>query len=572
MKKLFFLTLLLFVLACGKHNKTLDKLEHIKTVGDKNPKLALAMLDSLTHTVREEDEYTQMKYDLLSIRLHDKNYDVATSDKDIKRVVEYFEARGTDVEKQEAYFYAGSVYRDLMDSPRALEYFLKSTNTNRSEIVDTNLLCNAYSNISQIYLIISDYEHAISTSLKEMQLCQQLNDSSMAALNHITWCYNKMDSTEAAEQYSAQLLDLCQSTDNEDPIKLNALYDLLMVYCQNNDTTHALKAYNLIQEYNNKKNIPFNSYEKGLYFYTFGSKDSAMTHFELVLENEQDLAFKYSALRNMIRFYKTKHNYEMVTKYALLYLDVCDSINYGKQIKEAYITRNQYNYHHDKEAEQLLKEENQNYRVKVRTITITSVAAFAIMIAVYVILKNRQLRRLLKATQELQASKKMIGSLQTKLGSQREKLNTTQNELGEKVQELLSLNAELQKHKEELKQKDEELSERIEQNKHFLGLLHQAELEDKAEDIVQSMRQAAEGFKKISKKEEERFIKAVDGLFPEFKELLASQMGKFKEEQLFAFYLFKAGFTKTQVLKLTTKNKVTIWRWEKKYHTTLANK
>ncbi|MBR4921953.1 MAG: hypothetical protein IKZ62_11670, partial [Prevotella sp.] len=48
------------------------------------------------------------------------------SDLMIKKLMSYFEDKGSLNEKQEVFYYAGSVYRDLQDTPRALEYFLKS--------------------------------------------------------------------------------------------------------------------------------------------------------------------------------------------------------------------------------------------------------------------------------------------------------------------------------------------------------------------------------------------------------------------------------------------------------------
>lgn len=57
--------------SCTKEGP-LDKMEHIKMVGNDHPKLALAMLDSLEQEARRGSVYAQKKYDLLHIRLSDK--------------------------------------------------------------------------------------------------------------------------------------------------------------------------------------------------------------------------------------------------------------------------------------------------------------------------------------------------------------------------------------------------------------------------------------------------------------------------------------------------------------------
>lgn len=138
------------------------KMEQIKAVGNTDPAMALMMLDSIDIQIREEPEHTRMKYDLLRIRLNDKAYNIPASDIPIRKCLEYFEAHGSDREKQEAYYYAGSVYRDLKDSPRAIEYFLKACELAQNmEDCDSVLLCNTYSNLNWLYSNVQDYTRAI---------------------------------------------------------------------------------------------------------------------------------------------------------------------------------------------------------------------------------------------------------------------------------------------------------------------------------------------------------------------------------------------------------------------------
>lgn len=75
--------------SCSKEGP-LDKMEHIKMVGNDHPKQALAMLDSLEQEARRGSVYAQKKYDLLHIRLSDKANILPKSDAKIKELVEYF--------------------------------------------------------------------------------------------------------------------------------------------------------------------------------------------------------------------------------------------------------------------------------------------------------------------------------------------------------------------------------------------------------------------------------------------------------------------------------------------------
>lgn len=145
------LLLSLLFISCGK-NDIISDLEHIKYVGDKDTKLAMCMLDSLSVEIKNNSTYCQMKYELLKMRLQDKSNVVPVSNKMAEHLLQYFVDNGTQIEKQEAYYYAGSVYRDLQDVPRALENFLNSVEiATESNDCDSVMLRNTYSNLSYLF-------------------------------------------------------------------------------------------------------------------------------------------------------------------------------------------------------------------------------------------------------------------------------------------------------------------------------------------------------------------------------------------------------------------------------------
>ncbi len=114
--------ILLFIftfVSCSKeaNDALLSKLADIQEQGDTCPQKAILRLDSIKPLFEEESEYMRNKLLLLDIRLHDKAYITHTSDSVIKQVCSYFEEYGSVKEMQEAYYYMGSVYRDLKDSP-----------------------------------------------------------------------------------------------------------------------------------------------------------------------------------------------------------------------------------------------------------------------------------------------------------------------------------------------------------------------------------------------------------------------------------------------------------------------
>ena len=58
---------------------------------------------------------------------------------------------------------------------------------------------------------------------------------------------------------------------------------------------------------------------------------------------------------------------------------------------------------------------------------------------------------------------------------------------------LQNINAEIDRYRDEIKNKEQLLAEKLEENKRFITLLHKAELEERAEDVVTAIKQASEG-------------------------------------------------------------------------------
>ncbi|MBR3916604.1 MAG: hypothetical protein IKJ49_05630, partial [Bacteroidaceae bacterium] len=119
---------ILSIISCSKSTDTglLSRLSDIQAMGDSCPLKAILRLDSIKPLFEEESEYARNKMLLLDIRLHDKAFIAHTNDSTIKAVCRFFENQGSARDKQEAYYYMGSVYRDLNDYPNAVTYFLKS--------------------------------------------------------------------------------------------------------------------------------------------------------------------------------------------------------------------------------------------------------------------------------------------------------------------------------------------------------------------------------------------------------------------------------------------------------------
>ena len=196
----FSLVMIFLLISCSK-DASLRQLEQIKAIGDNDPKKALSMLDSLEIEVRGEGDYVKSKYDLLRIRLNDKAYIMPTSDIMIKKLVTYFKDKGTDAEKQEVYHYAGSVYRDLQDTPRALEHFFKAldyANANPKEC-DSVMLSNTYSNINDLQYKVQNYNESLKAAFKELEIDRKTKRDLTISFSHVGTSQKALGHDEEAE-------------------------------------------------------------------------------------------------------------------------------------------------------------------------------------------------------------------------------------------------------------------------------------------------------------------------------------------------------------------------------------
>ncbi|MBR1402296.1 MAG: hypothetical protein IJ562_12085, partial [Prevotella sp.] len=139
------------------------------------------------------------------------------------------------------------------------------------------------------------------------------------------------------------------------------------------------------------------------------------------------------------------------------------------------------------------------------------------------------------------------------------------DELGKVKAQLDKVNTELAGYDIELREKEQRLTEKMQQNQTFLNLLHQSELEGKAEDVIEAIRQSSEGKKNMQPADWKQLYRAVDELYPTFQDQLLKELGTFTEQQMQVCYLMRIGLSKPQIQNMTNLSRVTVWRWVKKF-------
>lgn len=521
--------LLVSLLSCGR-SRYLDTLDNIKRVGDSNPDTALLMLDSLAEGVRGESEYVRNKYELLKIRLCDKAYRPATSDVAIRNLMGYFGDKGSSLEKQEVFYYAGSVYRDLCDTPRALEYFLNSLDYAQSGMVyDTVMLRNTYSNLNDLYYNVQDYGNAALMARKELEVCRLLDSDRLIPYLHLCSSYIGLDSLSLASAATDSAFNIFRASSVHERNNDDLVY-VLYYYSMINNKRMASLCHTMIMKDSSICSGFIPSLFFAYYYDCVEKKDSAIAYCEKALELSESLEERYDATKLLFALNKSNGDDKTACRLAYSYMQLSDSLDFGKRQEKAAQINNQHKYYIDKNRERMLNEQKEKYR---RTLYLVSFIAIMLLCLGYVIhitRRNRQLNKILSLNVEI------------------ERVSLQEKNL-----------------RDELARKESELYEKMAQNKTLVRLLHQSELTDKAEEVIESIRQVSNGEKTMSQSDWDQLFTAVNALYPDFKEQMVNKCDALTEQQIQFCYLLRIGLSNVQIKNVTNMSRVTVWRWMKKF-------
>lgn len=580
MKRYLIRSLLAFILvvaaSCSKEN-VLGELEHIKAVGDESPQKALLMLDSLEMDIRECNEYVRAKYDLLRIRLNDKADNMPVSDIVIRKLIEYFKREGSAAEKQEVYYYAGSVYRDLQDTPRALEHFFRSLDyaaDNRG--CDSVMLRNTYSNLTYLYYAVQNYKDAVDMAHKELDVSKRIGADEIVSYMHLGSSYHALDSARQAESaYDSAFSRIARKKDV--PSCQRTVIRLLCGYSELGKAAKARECLALIEGDPLEDYSAFPCMAFAQYYESVGKHDSAAIYCKRILDDGTDIYNMYDAAKLLFRMYNRAGDMQGASRYAEVYMQLSDSLDFGKRQELAATVNNAYKYHLDQRREQSLKDERERYRNILVIVSLAAILLLSLGYILHVRRRNRHLQEVVTLSSELQRVSDDDKQLRAGIAKKEQDLEQSKKSLAEASDELANVrlelqrvNAELAEYEEAIKTKELQLSERMAQNKTFIKLLHQSDLEGKAEDVIYAVRQSSTGKKDMKPADWKQLYQAVDELYPRFRDRLLKELGTFTEQQMQVCYLMRIGLSKPQIQNMTGLARVTVWRWVKKYDWVLA--
>lgn len=347
---------------CGD-KKTDQALSYIDTLMSHQPDSALHVLDSLMvekpHWVRSQ----RMRYDLLRLKAENKAYVPFSSDSIAQALVSYYNFWGNANERMMANYLLGCVYRDLGDSPRAIDAY----QTAISKADTTNSNCDFYT-LSCIYAQIAEIYHKQLLFSNELiarsssnHFADIVNDTLQTILNisksaSAYILLNKKDSAEILLERAKQLY-----------LKTSFVQEVwqsstILMYMYVQDSDKLSEAKRLMDEYEQNSYL-FNKhheltgprrlyyYYKGQYHEGINNLDSAEYYYRKVLYPNMPFTALNSMYKGLLSVYTKRHETDSIAKYARLYCEVNDSSIAKKDQEITAKMAATYNYgHYQKEA------------------------------------------------------------------------------------------------------------------------------------------------------------------------------------------------------------------------------
>ncbi len=544
----------LFFASCSKQENVLlsKQLDDIKAMGDTLPQVAMQRLDSIKPLFDNETEYMQNKLALLEIRLRDKAYITHSSDCTIKKVCSYFEKNGTETEKQEVYYYMGSVYRDLNDYPNAVTNFLKSV-----EIAETHtdkdcaLWENAYSQLSHLYGMQLNYTEALDIALRQLQIAEVNGTINERTYMNVATAYFKINDTTNTKLFCDKAINtiirkgICKK--NADIVSIAMYY-----YAKNGQKENAIECHNLLGLLKEEE-LPRNyATNLAIYYETFISVDSAATVFKRQYELDSRPEPQYNAARWLTRYYTQKGDYEKAAEYAIKFIDANEAVIDKISLEHTTNAKNFFQYRRDKEEEAQLMQKAAKFRYNSMLAVSVSIILLLSVVLFYFWRKKQLLNVILSKEENIKQAKALAAEKDIELAKEK-------REIAQKNQELEALNTTNSKLAKQLLAAEEDFKLLVAQNRELTKLTLMNDIAKNAGDIIEKVKKTSKGKYHLNDDEWKELLGAIDRLYPEFTYEVQAKFKKISEPMLRVCYLMKIGLTGPQIVNLTDYPRQTVW-------------
>ena len=533
------------VAGCADNSRLRDDIDRAGRLADTCPDSAIALLDSLSPAIDQADKATRMRYDLMLIKSRDKAYIEHRNDSMIAPIVEYFTDHTDPDLTPLALYYAGRVYSDLGDAPRALDYYQQALTTIGDDtIAHYNIYKVCLSQMSELFMYQRLYRYALESAEKAVDFSNELTlpidyltigkSYSLLNVHDSTYLFYKKAYEVASTRGDSSLIYRVQHQFIEYYYKIGDFKKADSIISKLN-MEYILQDKEQLYSIISKVKIANNNYNAALPYLKW-LVDSGNIHGKCYANAE--LANYYS---------KQNDNYKTSVKYLNKYIELLDSTN--KLIQTDALAKAQGNYNYSLREKDNHKLQQENSR-KTMIIVILSSILFSIVIITISIMRELKGKRTILSYRNI-ILKSLFKSTYITSSEYRDNLQRNVDKLSEELSIVddhkSALALKLAKSKLHLKEMDVSIEERAENHLRLMN-----------SDIVIKFKNCLNNDKKhISPEMWDELSKAVDSSYPEFTHKLIDICGINRNEFRISL-LIKIEFLPSEIATLLCKSRVAI--------------
>lgn len=543
-------------------------------------RIYLSLLDS---TIQLEPEETRMYYGLLTTKADDKKFIRHKSDSLMKKVVRFYESYGDKEKLMEAYYYLGSVYRDMKDAPQAIAAFQQAADVGKdSQRYD--ILGRIYSQMGTLLAYQSLYEDALKIYKISYAyiLKQKEGKAQVYALRNQGRMYESLSQLDSAEYYYQAAYE--KAFEIEDQKLINSIQtEFGNVYLGLGKPDSAKNIFSRIPEL--KDNAIYLQALAKIYELT-SQPDSAEFYYLKTLQEDkqyQNIYLKSNSNEALAKLEAQKGNYHLAFDYVLESLKLEDSIKKITRTEAIGKLHALYNYRHTEQENQQLLLKNKQTQIYIYLLIIISLLISGIFAFLFIHIKKKkrlaleQANRLFQQREEqykcsldcMQENNKKILEIKNRL----EQTNAENDKKSSyQIQYLKNQLSESEKKLLESQQKRFELSNQlIEVNKYEALILKDA---FENSPIYKLFHEAASEGSLTKIKQEDWFILSheIDKTYNNFTNRLKTLYPPITDHELHICYLIKTNIPPTGMAQILCLSTSTISNGRSRLYKKICNK
>ena len=448
-----FFTLLYILVGCTGNRVQMQRLQVIDSLMEAHPQAAydsLCRFDSLE--MGNASRKVVMKQRLLMAKAQNKLYLSMPTDSIFQEVVDYYDSKGSDNEKMQAYYLMGCVFRDQKDAPKAMMSYKKAiecADTLRKEC-DYKVLFGIYGQMADIYRYQYLHKQSIECYKKYSYYAAKANNmaSYIQGFELIASEYYALgDTLKAVEQIKKGYRQYKAHGMRQDAAQmLSTLIYVCLQRAQYQQAHYYMDIYEKESGLFDKNNNILTGREhyykaKGMYFLGINRIDSAEYYYRKLGR----YGFRYETAQGLLAIYRICLNSDSIKKYSVLCEQEMDKILNGTQANAVVQAASLYDY------SRLQQKINKEKLSKVRNKYLAILFVF-ILSLVFIILVRHYKRIKRKMAEELNKANKDYVMIAQKMKKACEDLKMLQVDkeafIQQKQEEVSSLQATLHKYKE----------------------------------------------------------------------------------------------------------------------------